>query len=81
MARSSARVVSMKRRPKVASVPQMTEARVIITGLVPTTLEEQVILETVEERDFALDFASREREIEKDCIAVIMVRLGGTICE
>ena len=29
-----------------------------------TTLEEQGIVETSEEREFALDFASREREIE-----------------
>ena len=48
---------------------------------VDTTLEELAIVATDEEREFALDFASREREIEKDGIAVIKVGLGGSICE
>lgn len=48
---------------------------------VDAILEKQAIVETLEEGDFALDFTSREREIDKDGITVIMVRLGETICE
>jgi hypothetical protein len=38
-------------------------------------------VEILEEGDFAFDFTSRKREIEKDGIAMIKVRLGGIICE
>jgi hypothetical protein len=48
---------------------------------IDTALEEQAIVETDEEREFALDFASGEREIEKNGIAVINVGLGRSICE